>query len=103
MKANTSRRLRFAFDDVADAYDRGRPDFDDEIVRALTSRAGLAAGDPVLEIGAGTGQLTRGLIRAGLQVEALEPGPRLASRLRANLGAGAPLRVRETPFEDYAA
>jgi SAM-dependent methyltransferase len=102
MKANTSRRLRFAFDDVADAYDRGRPDFDDEIVRELTSHAGLHAGDPVLEIGAGTGQLTRGLIRAGLQVEALEPGRRLASRLRSNLGAGA-LRVLEAPFEEYTA
>lgn len=103
MKANTSRGLRFAFDDVADAYDRGRPDFDDEIIRELTSHAGLHAGDPVLEIGAGTGQLTRGLIRAGLQVEALEPGARLAARLRSNIGAGAPLRVIETPFEAYAA
>jgi SAM-dependent methyltransferase len=40
----------------------------------------------VLEIGCGTGQLTRSLLARGLRVTAIEPGERLIARARDQLG-----------------
>ena len=101
MKANTSRRRRFAFNTVASAYDAGRPRFDDAIVGLLVEKARLVPGDAVLEIGAGTGQLTEGLLRAGLHTTALEPGDALAAKLRQNADDDDRLHIEETTLEDY--
>jgi SAM-dependent methyltransferase len=101
MKANVSRRSRFAFDRVAEEYDRGRPVFGDSIVQSFLRHAGLSPGALVLEIGAGTGQLTLGLLRAGLRVHAIEPGQHLGDRLRARVAPDAHLEVFSVPFEEY--
>jgi SAM-dependent methyltransferase len=54
----------------------------------------------VLEVGCGTGQLTRGLVARGLHVTALEPGQSLMALARQNLeGAGAAEFVNAR-FED---
>jgi SAM-dependent methyltransferase len=102
MRANTERSRRFEFDTVAEAYDLSRPRFDGAIVAKLIARSGLKTGDRVLEIGAGTGQLTGTLLRAGLNVDALEPGANLGAKLKRNLGSSAGLHVIGAPFEDYA-
>ncbi len=47
--------------------------------------AGLAPGASVLEIGCGTGQLTRSLLARGLRVTAVEPGEELVARARDQL------------------
>src|SRR5215471_17299065 len=58
-----------AFAAVADAYERGRPGYPSDAVRWL-------AGDEprdVVDIGAGTGKLTRALVELGHRVTAIEP------------------------------
>lgn len=65
------------FDTVADEYDRHRPTYPDELVDRACELAGLRPGDPVLEIGCGTGQLTRSLVARGFHVTAVEPGANL--------------------------
>ena len=57
------------FADVAEAYDRGRPDYPAGVVDVL----GLPAGARVLDLAAGTGKLTRVLRAAGLDVIPVEP------------------------------
>ena len=46
----------------------------------------LGPGAMVLEIGCGTGQLTRSLVERGLRVTAIEPGERLIARAHDRLG-----------------
>lgn len=61
------------FDTIAEDYDRVRPTYP----AALVDRAcaGLPVGARVLEIGCGTGKLTRELAHRGFRLEAVEPGP----------------------------
>jgi SAM-dependent methyltransferase len=61
------------FGKVADAYERGRPGYPQEIVDWIATRAGLGPGTTVVDLAAGTGKLTRLLMGTGAQVLAVEP------------------------------
>lgn len=85
------------FDSAPRTYERGRPDYPSELFDLLEDRCGLGAGSRVLEIGPGTGQATLALLDRRARVTAVEPGGRLADRLRER----APdLRVIVSGFED---
>jgi SAM-dependent methyltransferase len=71
-----------SFAEVADAYERGRPGYPEEAVRWL---AGDAPCD-VVDLGAGTGKLTRGFVALGHRVTAVEP----LAEMRAELEAALP-------------
>jgi SAM-dependent methyltransferase len=58
-----------SFDLVADEYERTRPSYPPEVLHALP----LAADADVLDLGAGTGKLTRVLVRRYAHVVAVEP------------------------------
>jgi SAM-dependent methyltransferase len=75
------------FADVADVYERGRPDYAPAVVGAVTSELRIPAGAPVLDLAAGTGKLTRALLAAGLDVVAVEPQSALREVLAANVGS----------------
>ena len=77
------------FNEIAEEYDRHRPAYPDALVDRACEVAGLAPGVRVLEIGCGTGQLTRSLLARGLRVVAVEPGGQLVARARDHVaGAG---------------
>jgi trans-aconitate methyltransferase len=61
------------FTQQADAYARARPGYPPPIVERLCARVGVAPGDPVAEIGAGTGLFTALLAERHLRVTAIEP------------------------------
>ncbi|HEX6461182.1 MAG TPA: methyltransferase domain-containing protein [Thermoleophilaceae bacterium] len=79
--------LAQSFAEVADAYERGRPDYPPAVVGALAAELGLAPGAPVLDLAAGTGKLTTALVRAGFDVVAVEPQEALCEVLSAKVGA----------------
>ena len=71
-----------AFAEVAGAYERGRPGYPEEAVRWMVGD------DPVdvVDLGAGTGKLTRALVALGHRVVAVEP----LDEMRAELEAAIP-------------
>src|SRR5215467_8824058 len=86
---SAARRYGTVFDEIAAEYDRHRPAYPDELIDQACRVAGIGSGDHVLEVGCGSGQLTRGLVARGLYVTALEPGKSLLALARKNLeGAG---------------
>ncbi len=80
------------FASVADAYERGRPEYPPAAIGALAAELGLAPGARVLDLAAGTGKLSRALLAAGLDVVAVEPLDSMRELLAQRIGAE---RVRE--------
>lgn len=88
------------FDEVAVEYDRHRPTYPERLVDLAFQVAGLEAGDHVLEIGCGTGQLTGSLLARSLRVTAIEPGAQLAALAQRRLGGMGKLELVNARFED---
>jgi SAM-dependent methyltransferase len=89
------------FDEVAVEYDCNRPAYPDALIDRACEVAHVGDGDRVLEIGCGTGQLTRGLLARGLRVTALEPGDQLIGIAEENLkDAGGDVELVHARFED---
>ncbi len=88
------------FDQVAARYDRHRPGYPEQLIDLACEFAGLERGDRVLEIGCGTGQLTRSLLARGLCVTAIEPGARLAGLAQQRLKGTGELELINARFED---
>jgi len=71
-----------SFEAVAQDYERHRPDYPAEAVAWAAAELGLEAGARVLDVGAGTGKLTRALVAAGFDATAVEPGGAMLDQLR---------------------
>src|SRR3954465_14141410 len=71
-----------SFESVAAEYERHRPEYPGEALRWAADRLELEPGARVLDVGAGTGKLARGLVALGLEVVAVEPGVPLLDHLR---------------------
>jgi SAM-dependent methyltransferase len=89
------------FGEAAAAYDAVRPGYAPGIVALLIARAGLGRASEVLEIGCGTGQLTRDLAPTGCSIVCLEPSEELARLARQNLARFPQVRVHEATFERF--
>ncbi len=88
------------FDEAPSLYDRYRPGYPDAAVEAMVELAEVPPAGRVLEVGAGTGQLTLPLVERGFNVTALEPGPRMAALLVRKLDPYPASRVVVARFED---
>jgi ubiquinone/menaquinone biosynthesis C-methylase UbiE len=96
----TARASGRVFDDLAVEYDRWRPAYPDQLVAEACAVAGVGSGDRVLEVGCGSGQLTRSLLARGLRVVAVEPGGRLRSLAAERLRGCGELELVSARFED---
>lgn len=90
-----------AFAQVAGAYERGRPGYPDEAVQWLVGF------DPcdVVDVGAGTGKLTRALVGLGHRVTAVEPLAEMRAELEAVLPEVRAVagRAEDMPLADSSA
>jgi SAM-dependent methyltransferase len=100
MAAVSPRQYGRVFDEVAVEYDRSRPGYPRELVEEACALGGLGPGDLVLEIGCGSGQLTRDLLAFGLDVVAVEPGAQLLSLAAGNLEGVGEVTFVNARFED---
>ncbi len=92
--------LGSTFNEVADLYDSIRPGYPTEIVDIIASSMESSA-SKVLEIGCGTGQITRPLAEQGYSITALEPGDELSILARRKLKAYPNVDVVEASFETW--
>ena len=76
-----------SFGSVADEYERARPGYPDDAVRWLLGDEPLT----VVDVGAGTGKLTRQLVAAGHDVVAVEPLDEMRAQLEAVVPAARAL------------
>ena len=94
----TDDRRELSFDRVADVYERTRPDYPPAILDALPLDGDAA----VLDLGAGTGKLTRVLAARYREVTAVEPLPNMRAILQRVVptAAALPGSAEEIPLED---
>jgi ubiquinone/menaquinone biosynthesis C-methylase UbiE len=79
------------FELVAEAYERARPGYPPDVLAWFAERLDLRPGRTVLDLGAGTGKLSRSLVETGAHVFALEPGDEMRARLAAAVPQADPI------------
>ena len=94
-------RSRCLFDGVAELYDTHRQSYPPEIVDALCATAGIGPGADVLEIGCGTGQLTRQLAGRGFNMTAIDIGAAMIATAARHV-ADPMTRFHVCSFEQFA-
>ena len=90
---------RLTFGAHADAYERARPEWPEDAARWLVPEGA----ELVVELGAGTGKLTRAVAGLGARVVAVEPDPRMLAVLRGLGLEGVEGSAEAIPFGDGVA
>jgi SAM-dependent methyltransferase len=91
------------FDEMAESYRRARPPYPAELWADVVATGLVGPGRRALDLGAGTGEATGELLARGMDVVAVEPGPRLADALTARHPQASVLRLRAEDIEPDAA
>jgi SAM-dependent methyltransferase len=78
------------FGSSAGDYERSRPDYPDDAIDALVGALSVRPGTRVVDVGAGTGKLTRLLVPTGARLVAVEPLAGMRAEL-AQAVAGVPV------------
>jgi MOSC domain-containing protein YiiM/SAM-dependent methyltransferase len=81
------------FEGATDAYERGRPDYPADAVRAIVDQLDLRPGRTLLELGAGTGKLTRLLVPTGAHIVAVEPVAGMRAKLASVIGDAGSVEI----------
>ncbi|MCI4348905.1 MAG: class I SAM-dependent methyltransferase [Thermoplasmata archaeon] len=77
------------FDAGAEAYERSRPEYPADALGFLAQRLAIEPGRTVVDLAAGTGKLTRGLLAFGPSLVAVEPSEGMRAVFHRSLGFAA--------------
>ena len=90
------------FGRAAADYERGRPGYPPAAIDVLTEQLGLWPRSRIVDVGAGTGKLTRALTGRGWRVVAVEPVPGMRDQLRTAVPGVKVLdgTAEQLPFRD---
>lgn len=77
------RTASIGFERAAAAYERGRPEYPEAAIRRLVEALRIGKESRVVELGAGTGKLTRAVARTGAEIVAVEPVDAMRRKLSA--------------------
>jgi SAM-dependent methyltransferase len=94
--------LRHTFETAAQVYDAARPDYPASLFDDLLQATGVQVGDPLLEIGCGTGKATKELAKRGHHVTCVELGEELGSVAARQLSAYPQVSVTTGDFDTWA-
>lgn len=86
---------------VAQAYDRLRPQYPDEMVQRAMAIAQLPANARILEIGCGPGTATIAFARSGCSLLCLEPSGEMCQIARRNCQPYPRVEIANTSFEEW--
>ena len=89
------------FGSAADVYERARPSYPPEAIDWLFERTRVGAGDTIVDLGAGTGKLTRLLVPREARVVAVEPIPEMRALI--DVGEAIDGTAESIPLEDGSA
>lgn len=101
--ANIFPGFEVYFNTVAEAYDKMRPTYVRELYDDVFRYGDIARGDAALEVGIGTGQATRPMLDAGLDVTAVELGDNLAAFCVKKFGGYSNFSVVNADFREFTA
>jgi ubiquinone/menaquinone biosynthesis C-methylase UbiE len=96
----TRRQQRILFDGVAWQYDASRQSYPLEIVDTVLTSGQIGPGSTVLEIGCGTGQLTRQLAGRSLGLTVLDIGAAMVASAKRNV-TDPTVRFEVSAFEEF--
>ncbi|WP_432668136.1 class I SAM-dependent methyltransferase [Pseudomonas umsongensis] len=80
------RPLSTAYANKSEIYDSARPSYPQEAILFIQRQLDLSLGLPVLDVGSGTGILTRQLAATGMPMIGIEPDANMLAKARANTG-----------------
>ncbi len=87
------------FGAAADVYERSRPDYPPDAVAEIVRQLDLRPGRTLLELGAGTGKLTRLLVASGVRIIALEPVASMRAKLATAVTGAATVELLDGTAE----
>ncbi len=94
-------KLVSIFNENADLYDKYRPGYSDDVIDHIISSSGMKRGAHILEIGCGTGQITKPFAEKGFKILCLEKGKKLARLASSNLNQFSEIEVNNIAFENW--
>ncbi|MFC5653594.1 class I SAM-dependent DNA methyltransferase [Paenibacillus solisilvae] len=94
--------LKNTFNEVAPEYDKYRPNYPTQLFLDILEYASITPSHPILEIGCGTGQATKGFVDLGYDhVTCIELGQKLAEFTREKFKANTNVNIINSSFEEW--
>ena len=90
------------FNQMAEYYDKYRPNYPNEVITAIIEKAHLSVGSKLLEIGSGSGKATEQFADFGFDIFCIEPGADLV-KMGIEKFKGKNITFVVSRFEDYLA